>query len=145
MKTLRLLLVLEVVMLIALPAVATDTVGVQDPTTGHWTLRDENTNTKTFVYGNPGDVPFIGDWNCDGVETPGLYRQSDGFAYLRNSSTTGIADVSFFFGNPGDLPLAGDFDGDGCDTLSIYRPSEARFYVINELGVNGGGLGAADF
>ena len=145
MNALRLVLVLGVVMLIALPAVATDTVGVQDPATGHWTLRDENTNTKTFVYGNPGDVPFIGDWNCDGVETPGLYRQSDGFAYLRNSNTTGIADVSFFFGNPGDLPLAGDFDGDGCDTLSIYRPSEARFYVINELGVNGGGLGTADF
>ena len=83
MKALRLVLVLGVVMMIALPAVATDTVGVQDPATGHWTLRDENTNTKTFVYGNPGDVPFIGDWNCDGVETPGLYRQSDGFAYLR--------------------------------------------------------------
>jgi glucose/arabinose dehydrogenase len=124
---------------------ATDTVGVQDPATGQWTLRDENTNTKTIVYGNPGDVAFSGDWDCDGVDTPGLYRQSDGFAYLRNSNTTGIADVTFLFGNPGDVPLAGDFDGDGCDTLSIYRPAEARFYVINELGSAGAGLGAADF
>ncbi|MGH8952137.1 MAG: PQQ-dependent sugar dehydrogenase [Acidimicrobiia bacterium] len=133
------------VVVLGLPAMATDTVGVVDPTTGHWTLRDQNTNTKTIVYGNPQDVPFSGDWNCDGVDTPGLYRQSDGFAYLRNSNTTGVADITFLFGNPGDLPLIGDFDGDGCDTLSIYRPSEARIYVINELGTDGGGLGAADF
>jgi Right handed beta helix region len=138
-------LVLGLVLLTALPALATDTVGVVDPATGNWTLRSENTNTKTIVYGNPGDVPFMGDWNCDGVDTPGLYRRSDGFAYLSNRNTTGVADVTFVFGNPGDLPLAGDFDGDGCDTLSIYRPSEARFYVINQLGLDGGGLGAADF
>ena len=145
MRTLRVALVLGLVVLIGLPAVAADTVGVQDPTTGQWTLRDENSNTKTIVYGNPGDVAFAGDWDCDGVDSPGLYRQSDGFVYLRNANSTGIADLSFFFGNPGDLPLAGDFDGDGCDTLSIYRPSEARVFVINRLGVNGGGLGAADF
>ena len=145
MRRLRFALGLALVLLGAMPALATDTVGVVDPTTGHWVLRDENTNTKTIIYGNPGDVPFTGDWNCDGVATPGLYRQSDGFAYLRNSNTTGIADITFFFGNPGDLPIAGDFDGDGCDTVSIYRPAQARFFIINELGVNGGGLGAADF
>jgi glucose/arabinose dehydrogenase len=145
MKSLRVMLALGLVVLTSLPALATDTVGVVDPTTGHWTLRDENTNTTTIGYGNPGDVPFMGDWDCDGVDTPGLYRQSDGFAYLRNSNTTGVADVTFLFGNPGDHPLVGDFDGDGCDTLSIYRASEARVFVINRLGVSGGGLGAADF
>ena len=145
MNRLRVSVVTGLVMALGLPAMATDTVGVVDPTTGHWTLRDENTNTKTIVYGNPGDVPFTGDWDCDGVDTPGLYRRSDGFAYLRNSNTTGIADITFLFGNPGDLPLIGDFDGDGCDTLSIYRPSEARIFVINRLGTDGGGLGAADF
>jgi hypothetical protein len=73
-----------------------------------------------------------------------LYRQSDGYVYLRNSNTQGIADISYFFGNPGDVPLAGDFNSDGCDTVSIYRPSEARFYVINKLGSGDGGLGPAD-
>ena len=43
------------------------------------------------------------------------------------------------------MPLAGDFNKDGCDTVSIYRPSEARIYVINKLGANDGGLGAADY
>jgi hypothetical protein len=64
--------------------------------------------------------------------------------YLRNSNTQGVADIRFFFGNPGDLPLAGDFNGDGCDTVSLYRPAEGRFYVINELGADDGGLGAAE-
>jgi hypothetical protein len=96
-----------------------------------------------FYFGNPGDFAFMGDWDCDGVDTPGLYRQSDGYAYLRNSNTQGIADVSFFFGNPGDLPMAGDFDGDGCDTLSLYRPSEGQFYIIDRLGSGDRGLGRA--
>jgi hypothetical protein len=99
----------------------------------------------SFYYGNPGDVAFSGDWDCNGSETLGLYRRSDGYVYLRNSNTEGIADISFYFGNPGDLPVAGDFNGNGCDTVSIYRPSEARFYIINKLGSSDTGLGAAEY
>ena len=124
-----------------------DTVAFQEQG-GRFVLWQEmvfNPAVTAFFFGNPGDVPFSGDWNCDGVETPGLYRRSDGYVYLRNSNTQGVADISFFFGNPGDYPLAGDFDEDGCDTVSIYRPSEQRFFVINDLGSNDGGLGAADY
>jgi SpoIID/LytB domain protein len=118
---------------------------LHDPTTGKWVYNTAAGSGTSIYFGNPGDVAFMGDWNCDGVDTPGLYRQSDGYVYLRNSNTQGVADITFFFGNPGDVPLAGDFNGNGCDTVSIYRPSEQRFYVINKLGVNGGGLGAADY
>ena len=121
----------------------TDRVGLV--TIGTWSLRGQYGDLTRFIYGNPGDLPFVGDWDCDGDETPGLFRQSDGYVYLRNSNTQGIADVRFFFGNPGDVPLAGDFNGDGCDTVSIYRPSEGRVFIINTLGVADGGLGAADF
>ena len=124
----------------------TDNVGMVDAAQGLWYLRPHlGAYESSFFYGNPGDAPFTGDWDCDGIDTPGLYRQSDGYAYLRNSNTQGIADISFFFGNPGDVPLAGDFNGDGCDTLSIYRPSNQTFYVINKLGEDDGGLGAADY
>jgi hypothetical protein len=122
---------------------AKEDIGLVDPTSGVWHLRRGGV-MSSFFYGNPGDTPFMGDWNCDGIDTPGLYRRSDGFVYLRNSNTQGVADVSYFFGNPGDLPLAGDFDGDGCDTVSIYRPSEGRVYVINRLGSGSAGAGAAD-
>ena len=122
-----------------------DTVGLVDPAKGLWRLRNAIGEVKTLYFGNPGDYPFVGDWDCNGTETPGLYRQSDGFVYLRNSNTAGIADIRFYFGNPGDIPLAGDFNGNGCDTVSIYRPSEGRVFIINALGANNGGLGAAEF
>ncbi len=119
--------------------------GLVDSTQGRWYLFDDAGVLVTFFFfGNPGDFPFMGDWDGDGVETPGLYRQSDGFVYLRNTNTQGNADISFFFGNPGDVPIAGDFNGDGFDTVSIYRPSNQTFYIINELGKDGGGLGAAE-
>jgi hypothetical protein len=121
------------------------TVGLVDPTEGRWHLYDpDGVEIAAFFFGNPGDSPMMGDWDCDGVETPGLYRRSDGYVYLRNSNTQGIADIRFFFGDPGDLPLAGDFNGDGCDTVSIYRPAESRVFIINKLGADDGGLGAAE-
>ena len=125
---------------------AGDSVGVVDPATGTWYLRDADSGlTTAFYYGNPGDTPMMGDWDCDGVDTPGLHRRSDGYLYLRNTNTQGVADVRFFFGNPGDIPLPGDFDGDGCDTVSVYRPSESRVFIINDLGEGDAGLGAAEF
>ena len=129
----------------ALEEESLDSVGVVDTTQGYWWLRDGATGaTTSFYFGNPGDAPFAGDWDCDGLDTPGLYRQSDGYVYLRNTNTQGIADISYFFGDPGDIPLAGDFNGDGCDTVSLFRPSTGRFYVINRLGSGDAGLGAAD-
>jgi LmbE family N-acetylglucosaminyl deacetylase len=122
------------------------TVGLVDPATGKWHLYDNTGKlTRSFFFGNPGDFPIMGDWDCNGVETPGMYRQSDGFVYLRNSNSQGVADIKFFFGDPGDVPLAGDFNGNGCDTVSIYRPAQSKVFIINELGENNGGLGEAEF
>jgi hypothetical protein len=112
---------------------------------GIWHRLHQSSPVSTFYYGNPGDMPFMGDWDGDGEATPGLYRQADGFVYIRDTNTQGVADLEFFFGNPGDVPLVGDFDGDGMDTVSIWRPSEARVFIINQLGDDGEGLGAADF
>ena len=128
------------------PALAQGSVGVVDTSTGQWFLRNpSNGQTTSFFFGNPGDLPMVGDWDGDGDETPGLYRQIDGFVYLRNSNSQGVADIRFFFGNPGDIPLAGDFDGDGFDSVAIYRPAAGQIFIINKLGANEGGLGAADY
>jgi uncharacterized protein YkwD len=124
-----------------------DTVVFVDPG-GRWyryAAAKASAAVKVFYYGNPGDVPFTGDWHGTGTATPGLYRRSDGFAYLRNSNTQGNADVTFYFGNPSDVPLAGDFNGSGRDSLAIYRPDQTRVFIINKLGENGKGLGAADY
>jgi hypothetical protein len=150
MKYLRLVGVLIAVMAMtvsAVPALAgtNDDVGLFDPGQGRWHLMEVDGSTTSFYFGDPGDAPFMGDWDGDGIDTPGLFRVSDGFVYLRNTNTQGIADITFFFGNPGDMPVVGDFNGNGFDTVSVYRPSNQTFYIINELGVDGGGLGAADF
>ena len=112
---------------------------------GLWEGLYQSAPVSSFYYGNPGDLPFMGDWDGDGVATPGLYRQSDGFVYVRHTNTQGNANLEFFFGNPGDVPMVGDFNGDGRDTVSVWRPSQARVFIINELGEEGEGLGVADF
>jgi hypothetical protein len=118
--------------------VVDDSVGVVDPAQGFWWLRDADTgSTTSFYFGNPGDIPFAGDWDCDGIDTPGLYRQVDGYVYLRNSNTQGNANVSYFFGNPGDVPLAGDFNDDDLDTFGMFDESTGRVYLNNRLA--GGG------
>jgi hypothetical protein len=138
-------LITESAALAAPVPVHADDVGMFDPSQGIWHLGTRDGVPGSFYFGIPGDYPIMGDWDCDEIDTPGLYRQSDGYVYLRNTNSQGVADIKFFFGNPGDTPLAGDFNGDGCDTVSLYRPAEARIYVINALGSNDGGLGAADY
>jgi hypothetical protein len=74
----------------------------------------KNTNVTGFAdvalnYGLPGDQPLTGDWDGDGIDTIGVYR--NGTFYLRNSNTIGFADLVFALGDPGDLPIAGNWDG----------------------------------
>ncbi len=122
----------------------TDGVGLFDAEQGRWHLRDAKRTADSFFYGNPFDVPIMGDWDCDGVDTPGLFRPSDAFFYLRNTNTPGVADLRFFAGNPRDIPLAGDWDRDGCDEVGLFRPDQNRIFLFDDLATNDAGLGAAD-
>ena len=78
---------------------------------------------RTFVYGDPGDIPVAGDWNCDGDETPGVYR--NGVFYLSDSLGDGqsapTADYVIGYGNPGDRPVIGDWNNDCYDEIGVYR------------------------
>ena len=85
----------------------------------------------SFYFGNPGDAPFMGDWDGDGIDTPGLRRISNGFVYLRHSNSQGLADVEYFYGDPGDIVFTGDWDSDGDDTLGLYRPANGTVYLRN--------------
>lgn len=110
-----------------------DGVGLFDPATAAWQLRRPDGTLDRFVFGNPGDTPLLGDWDCNTTDTVGVYRPTTGFVYLRNSNSLGFGEKSFFFGLAGDIPLVGDFDSNGCDSVSIYRPSQAKVYVSNRL------------
>ncbi|HHC09505.1 MAG TPA: hypothetical protein ENK55_12470, partial [Actinobacteria bacterium] len=70
-----------------------DGIGLVDAG-GRWTLRrglGSEDPADVFYFGNPGDHPIYGDWDCDGVDTPGLYRRSDGYVYLTNVNAQSTA------------------------------------------------------
>ncbi|MEY2420438.1 MAG: hypothetical protein QOI95_505 [Acidimicrobiaceae bacterium] len=81
-----------------------------------------------FGFGLQGDAPVMGDWNGDGIDSPGVFR--NGTWYLRNSNTNGPPDLAFGFGLPGDTPVVGDWNGDGVDTIGVFRLG--RFYQRNQ-------------
>ena len=41
--------------------------------------------------------------------------------YLRNSNTSGNANIAFLYGDPDDIPVMGDWNGDGVDTPGVVR------------------------
>lgn len=51
--------------------------------------------------------------------------------YLRNSNSTGSADVVAAYATVGDFPLMCDWDGNGTVTLGVYRASTSWFYLRN--------------
>ncbi len=64
---------------------------------------------REFTYGNPGDVVIFGDWDYDGDDTVGVWRPGDARFYLRNSNTSGIADLTLDLGLGRERPVAGFF------------------------------------
>ncbi|NNC92065.1 MAG: hypothetical protein HKN80_06200, partial [Acidimicrobiia bacterium] len=97
-------------------------------------------------YGTHGDEVLVGDWDGNGTDTPGMYRPSNGLAYLTNDTPpdggvgVGDPDLTFFFGIPGDEVVVGDWDGDGFDTLGIHRGG--KMFLTN---VNGTSIAEWDF
>lgn len=74
----------------------------------------------SFSYGGAGDVPVMGDWDGDGVRTPGYVR--GGVWHLRNASSAGGDSYpAFGYGRAGDVPVVGDWNGDGRDTVGVVR------------------------
>jgi RHS repeat-associated protein len=117
-----------------------DTVGMYDPKTCTWYLRNELTTGVadiTIGYGPPaaGWLPLVGDWDGNGTTTVGLYAPATGYFYLRNSNTTGVGNIAFFYGDPTKnwTPVAGDWTGDGHDSIGMYDPSTGTWYLRNEL------------
>jgi hypothetical protein len=88
------------------------TIGVVDPRTMTWYLRDSNTSgapdIAPFQYGGVGWLPVAGDWNGDGTTTIGVVDRATMTWYLRNENSAGLADAGIFaYGGAGWLPLGG--------------------------------------
>lgn len=115
-------------------------------TNGTWKLRNVNFpilspfppafGIKTVTFGATGDLPVSGDWNGDGIDTPGIFRSSTGQFILTDSTGTtpsivrGVTKANF--GTAGDLPISGDWDGDGKDSIAVYRPGTGETFFTND-------------
>ena len=74
-----------------------------------------------FHYGTPGDRPLTGDWNGDGTDSIGVFREGNWFLDVNGNGRWDHGDRAIRFGKAGDLPVVGDFDGDGIDELGVFR------------------------
>lgn len=106
---------------------------------GTFFLRNSNSGgppDAIFNLGQAGDLPIAGDWNGDGIDTVGVYRPSTGQFFLKNTNSTGFADIAFVYGgNPGDLPVTGDWNGDGKTTIGLYRTGSFLLRNSNTSGI----------
>jgi hypothetical protein len=71
-----------------------------------WFLRNANSSghatVAAFAFGEATDVPLIGDWNGDGTETVGVFR--NGRWFFKNANAGGFDDGFFDYGQAGDRP-----------------------------------------
>ncbi len=127
-------------------------IGLFDPHAARWYLHDAQGAGVSFDFGDPGDIPLVGDWDGDGVDTPAVYDPETGWVTLRNWTTEpptpvawrphggwlGVADEAAELALP-DLhrlpshatPVVADPDGDGIDAISVAVGN--RLYVLSEL------------
>ncbi|MBI4914594.1 MAG: fibronectin type III domain-containing protein, partial [Acidobacteria bacterium] len=85
--------------------------------------------TCQVTMGGDRSVLATFDLRPKGVDTPAIYRSTDRSWYLRNSNSSGAANLVFPYGDPSDQAVKGDWDGDGDDTVGIYR--NGVFYLRN--------------
>jgi hypothetical protein len=96
-------------------------------------LRNSATTYMLDMSGvSSGAIQIAGDWNGNGQATPGWYYK--GRFYLRNSLSSGPADIVFGYGRTGDVPIVGDWNGNGRDTIGILRDGDWHLRFTNTSG-----------
>jgi hypothetical protein len=94
-------------------------------------------NGAQATFGNPGELPLIGDWDGDGDDEVGVRRKKK---FLLDLNGNGVwdnvngGDGKIFFGNETDTPVIGDWNGDGADQVGVRR--KKKFL----LDLNGNGV-----
>jgi hypothetical protein len=77
------------------------------------------------VFGTPGDLPVVGNWNGIGGDKIGTYHNANGTWFLDTNGNfiwegSPVDTKVSAFGGPGYLPVVGDWNGIGSDWIGYY-------------------------
>ncbi|MBK6427322.1 MAG: hypothetical protein IPF82_14295 [Blastocatellia bacterium] len=93
------------------------------------------------VFDTSGNRTLLGG-AAAGADTVGIFIPASGAYFLRNSNSSGGADLVFTYGPPAStlVPLSGDWDGDGLETIGLYDPTTGAFFLRNSNSPGGADL-----
>ena len=91
-------------------------------------------------FGQPGDIPVVGDWSGNGAAKIGVFTPQTGMWILDNNGNGTVdsctVDKCFGpFGSNGDIPVVGDWNGDGTAKIGVFRAATGEWF----LDMNGNG------
>ncbi|QGJ68575.1 Hypothetical protein PBC10988_2360 [Planctomycetales bacterium 10988] len=96
------------------------------------------------TFGQAGDVPVVGDWNNDGKDEIGVFRNGTFYLDYDGNHDSGNGLSTFQFGTTGDTPVVLDWDGDGSDEVGIFRVDAndlGEFHLLDmSIDIQNGGV-----
>ena len=90
-------------------------------------VRSPGFTFRAITFGGPGAVPISGDWDGNGTEDLGWFRNG----YIALLGPAGVI-TRYRYGTTGDVPVVGDWNGDGVDTVAVFR--RGRWYLRDAPG-----------
>ena len=78
-----------------------------------------------------GGVPLLGDWNGDGVATPGRYEAGQWFITNASVDSPVWEGKTAFGGDPADIPVVGRYDKDRRADIGVFRNGEWHWQRAN--------------
>lgn len=89
---------------------------------GKWILDDAK---GELAFGAEGAILLVGDFNGDGRDELGVYREGEWLLDINGNHRSDDDDTTIQLGTRSDQPVVGDWDGDGDDDIGVYAPQDA--------------------
>ncbi|MDO5552745.1 MAG: SdrD B-like domain-containing protein [Planctomycetia bacterium] len=93
---------------------------------GQWLIRgNDGSVAARYQFGTDGAFAIVGDWNGDGTDSIGVYREGKWYLDRDGDGDWDADDLWAELGSKKDQPVAGDWDGDGKSDIGVFGPQWA--------------------